>query len=238
MKLKHIFENTPQQPKMTAQQILAALKDFRLRDPAGGEISEQSITIDDQDLIHIHGILTATGNTERMPLQLESVNSLIIYGLNTLAGLPRQILYFLDLSAFMGADLTSATEVFIGTKSFYGELGLLNCPNLKTLEGIDNFKPRDQKIKIMIDNCENLAFDPYPYAETKKYIFVFQDTIPHRVQLIDAVTLTTSDQISFRLEDKTLEKIINDHRGKGPADMIPLARKLIAAGYTHHVRPT
>jgi hypothetical protein len=237
MKLKHIFENTPQQPKMTAQQVLAALEDFKFHNHPVEKTLEQSITIDGQGLIHIDSDLRSKKKIARMPLQLESVRNLHIIGLETLEDLPKHFSTYLELSRFRGSDLTSATGVTIGDRGHRGHLFLTVCPNLTTLEGIDNFKSDNgRKIKIVIQGCKKLAFDPFDYVN--QYNFEFQDNVPPDMLLINAITLTSPDQINFGyLEDSDLEEIINKYRGQR-ADMISLGRELIANGYERHVRPT
>jgi hypothetical protein len=240
MKLKHIFENTPQQPKMTEKEVRAVLDLYFVSYRDHINDNPADIEIDDQGRIHVLGQLhpKANVNLDRMPLQLESVDNLIVKRLRTLENLPRHCRIELRLVEFEGQDFTSATGVMLGGSHGHpGTLKLLRCHNLRTLAGIENFKSevQDKKIDVTIYACPNLAFDPYDYINHAHIQFI--STIPHGVHLVKAIALTQPNQMTFNtIADHELETIIGKWRNQGPAAMIPLARELIAAGYTHHVR--
>jgi hypothetical protein len=242
MKLRHIFEN-PQsdQPRITEQDVQAALAPhFKLWKTDQRPVE---IKIDSANRIRIRGevISPADAAVGRVPIQLETVNGFGATGLTTLAGLPYHCLKYLSLSNFKGQDLTSAESVTLGN-ALTDEIGLFQlreCDNLTTLEGIDQFKcaVAGARFLLLIDYCPNLAFDPYDYLKYAK--IHFENELPHRLQMVKSIALTDRREIEFtNIQDPRLSAIIGKWRNRGPAAMIPLARELIAAGYTHHVRPT
>jgi hypothetical protein len=240
MKLKHIFENQQwDTSRMSRQEIWDDLSDlFTIQHYTGREID---IDIDPQGQIHMFGAnLVSKSNTlKHMPVKLGVVNSLSARGLNTLADLPSVCMDYLEIKWFTGQDLTSATPVKLGSDTHLGRLYLSDCFNLKTLNGIDQFTSlvENREVRVRIENCFNLAFDPYDYLNYVEIEFYLM--VPRNVQLVKAIALSNSGHIRFDyLEDKKLMAIISKWRSRGPAAMIPLARELIAAGYTHHVRPT
>lgn len=116
-------------------------------------------------------------------------------------------------------------------------LDLVDCPHLRTLEGVDRFLSANPGLEITITvwNCPSLAFDPYDYKENAR--FEFWCDVPGDVKLVKATALLASDQLAFHnIKDSTLNSILCKWRSRGPIGLLPLARELLAAGYAHHVR--
>jgi hypothetical protein len=242
MKLKHIFENQKwDTSRMSLQEIWDDLSDIFTIKHSDGPKRKVDIDIDPQGRISLFDakLWSISSTLGSMPVELTVVNALTAKGLNTLTGLPKVCMNYLELLGFTGQDLTSATPVGLGGDTYTGRLHLVSCFELKTLDGIEKFTSRvqDREIEVIIENCPNLEFDPYNHINHAE--IVFYDKIPRKVQLVNAIALSNAGHIRFEhLEDKKLEEIINKHRGKGHVFKIPLASELIKNGYGHHARPT
>lgn len=114
-------------------------------------------------------------------------------------------------------------------------LDLIDCPHLRTLEGIDGFLSANPGLQITITvlNCPSLEFDPYDYRENAKFEFWYD--VPRNVRLVKAIAFLASDQVVFRnLRDSTLDSILS--KGRAMQNNAPgLALDLFRAGYRHHV---